>query len=321
MSISIIIPSTGDRIEVLLETINASLAALPVNGGEVIVIKQKSKEITLAHSNLKLVDVDFNNVSASRNLGAELACNELLFFIDDDMQLSAENVQKCIEFDSQKPKPYLLSAIWVHSPRVEAIKEDTFLGQMLGMYLPNDSYKTRYKNVSTAGDWQDDAPFRSAMTKTFWEACFSMRRTDYLRIGGMDESFAFGNEGTAFLQRILAAGIPYYVDPTNVVIHNEWDKFNDWSIPEKRWRTEAQLVNDGKTAMKYTGKMLYFKLLYGVIIYLFRISLRALLRNISVKNILAKFYFKLFSVYAASIYWNQIHWKTIKYLRHQRVTL
>ena len=142
-----------------------------------------------------------------------------------------------------------------------------------------------------------------------------MRRTDYLRIGGMDESFAFGNEGAAFLDRVLAAGITYYVDPTNVVIHNEWDKFNDWSIPEKRWQTEAQLVNDGKNTMIYSNKIIYFKLVYGIIIYLFRIPLRTLLRNVSVDSIRAKFYFKLFSVYATSIYWSQIRWGTIERLR------
>ena len=111
MAISIIIPSTGERVEVLIETIMAALLALKGIEGEIIVIKNKSKAIGLVHPKLKLIDVSFNNVSASRNKGAELASYELLCFIDDDMLVAADNLQRFEKVEQQTPAPYLLSAV------------------------------------------------------------------------------------------------------------------------------------------------------------------------------------------------------------------
>lgn len=311
MAISIIIPSTGERVGILIETISAALAALHEIDGEIIVIKNEAKTINITHPKLKVVNVDFNNVSASRNKGAAVAAYDLLCFIDDDMLVSGDNMHRFINFAVQHATPYLLTAVWVHSSRVNALKETTLLGQMLALHLPNDSFKTRYNNVSKTAEWQDDRRFKSSMKTTFWEACFSMRRNDYLRVGGMNEFFDFGNEGTEFLKRALEGGLEYYVDPTNVIVHNEWDKFNDWSIPEKRWRTEARLVNDGKISISYPAKMYLHKVIYGVLIYAFRIPLRAVLRNAPANNKHAHLYFKLFDIYSTSIYWHQIAWSVI----------
>lgn len=312
MSLSIIIPSTGERTDVLFETITASLRALDNISGEVIVIKNEVKDIFINHPKLRLVDVSFNNVSASRNLGAKLATNELLCFIDDDMLITADNLRRFQAVEASTPAPYLLSAVWEHSLRVHQLKETTFLGHMLGLQLPNDSFKTRYKNASLSNDWQDEAVFRSAMKKTFWEACFSMRRADYLQIGGMNEHFDFGNEGVDFLNRVLNAGIDYYVDPTNVLVHNEWDKFNNWRIPEQRWRTEARLVNQGKAVLAGSSRNYLYKLLYGVIIYAFAGPLRALLCGTSNQRQSSPFYFRLFNIYSTAIYWHEIRWNTIR---------
>lgn len=312
MQVSIIIPSTGERTDILFETISACLRALDNISGEIIVIKNEAKGVFISHPKLKLIDVSFNNVSASRNLGAKLATNELLCFIDDDMLITADNLRRFQEVEAHTPAPYLLSAVWEHSPRVHQLKETTFLGHMLGRQLPNDSFKTRYKNASPSNDWQDEAVFRSDMKTTFWEACFSMRRADYLRVGGMNEQFDFGNEGVDFLKRVLNAGIIYYVDPTNVLVHNEWDKFNDWQIPEQRWRTEAQLVNEGKAVLDGLSRNYLYRLLYGVIIYAFAGSLRTLLRATSSRRQSSAFYFRLFNIYSTAIYWHEIRWSTIR---------
>ncbi len=311
MPISIIVPSTGERTTILLETLEAALRAIDSFEAEIIVIKKKEKQVPLVHPKLQLVDVEFNNVSTSRNLGAKLAKYELLFFIDDDILISAENISRLIEFEAQMPTPYLVSATWLHSPHVLELRKNTFLGQMLAAYFPNDSYKTRYHNVAKQDDWQDNRYFKSAMKDVFWELCFSLRRTDYLRIGGMNEHYNFGNEGVDFLKRILAADIAYYVDSQNVVSHNEWDKFNDWRVPEKRWQVEAQLINDKKGFIAATYKNYLYKVVYGVLIYAFKPVLRKFLHSMSVKSNKVRFYFKLFDIYLTSIYWHQITWRIL----------
>ncbi|MCC3155066.1 glycosyltransferase [Hymenobacter sp. BT770] len=312
MSISIVIPSTGTRTTILLESIQAALTALDNIPGEVIVIKQKIKRVNIQHSKLRIIDVEFNNVSSSRNLGARVAKYDVLFFIDDDIVLDTDNVARLVEVSRILSGPYLVSAIWVHSKQVIDLKKHTFLGQMLGMYFPQDSYETRYKKLNKANDWQDGTLFKSAMKNVFWELCFSMRRDDYLRVGGMNEAFDFGYEGVDFLKRVLDKGICYYVDAANVVVHNEWDKFDDWSIPERRWKTEAQLFNDGKGMMGYSRRNYVYKLIYGVIIHAFAMPLRAFLHAASVKTRFLSSYFKLFDIYLTSIFWHQIKWSTIR---------
>lgn len=312
MCISIVIPSTGKRVGILIDTINSALASLGDVSGEVIVIKNESKVINIIDSRLKLIDVDFNNVSASRNLGAKVAANDLLCFIDDDMLISADNIRRFRMIEASTFVPYVVSAVWEHSPRVQELKKTTFLGYMLGKQLPNDSFKTRYKAASLVKDWQDEAVFQSAMTTMFWEACFSMRRVDYLRIGGMNEQFDFGSEGVDFLKRILDARISYFVDPTNVLQHNEWDKFNDWQIPEHRWRIEAKLVNEGKNRLAPSNRNYCYKFFYGVAVYAFLEPLRDLLSKTSSKRQPSSLHFRLFNVYSTAIYWHEIRWKTIR---------
>lgn len=311
MPISIIIPSTGERTIILLETLEAALRAVESIEAEIIVIKNKEKSVPMAHPKLRLVDVDFNNVSTSRNLGAKLAKYELLFFIDDDILITTDNLLQLIAVEGSQPTPYVVSAIWLHSPHVQELRKSTFLGQMLAAYFPNDSFKMRYQKVAPEDDWQDDAYFKSAMKAVFWELCFSMRRSDYLRIGGMNEHYNFGNEGVDFLKRALAAGITYYVDSRNVVSHNEWDKFNDWRVPEKRWQVEAQLINDEKGFIASTYRNYAYKLAYGVVAYAFRPLLQRFLHSMSVRKSMIRVYFKLFDVYLTSIYWHQISWATL----------
>ena len=311
MAISIIIPSTGERTAILLETIAASLYAIQDIEAEIIVIKKSEKYVPIVHSKLRLVDVDFNNVSASRNLGAKLANYDTLFFIDDDINIVSENIEKCAEFEKKISQPYVVSAIWNHSQKVIDLQNNTFLGQMLAMYFHNDSYKTRYKKVATKDNWRDNACFKSSAEHVFWEPCFSIRRDDYLRVGGMNELFYFGNEGTEFLRRLLNVGVAYYIDSANIVSHNEWDKFNDWRIPEKRWQVEAELVNDGKSPIDNTKRNFLYKLVYGTFISFLIYPLRTLLHNKTERTNSAKLYFKLFDVYLTSIYWRRISWKTL----------
>jgi GT2 family glycosyltransferase len=311
MGISIVIPSTGERTQVLMETLSSVVSAIDSIEAEVIVIKKKEKYVELIHPKVRLIDVDFNNVSKSRNLGAELALYELLFFIDDDIVIESNNLTKLIEFERIVQIPYVVSAIWLHSTRVKELQENTFLGQMLATYFPNDSFETRYKKVAEYNDWQAGRYFKSGMKSAFWEVCFSMRRSDYLRIGGMNEQYSFGYEGVDFLKRLLAAGIEYYVDAGNVVFHNEWDKFNDWQIPEKRWQVEAQLINDGKGSIRPTYKNFLYKFLYGIVVYSIRPALSSFLHAKSAKTDSVKADFKLFDVYSMSIYWHQINWSTL----------
>ena len=115
----------------------------------------------------------------------------------------------------------------------------------------------------------------------------------------------------------MEAKIGYYVDPINIIIHNEWDKFNDWRIPEKRWRTEAQLVNDDKAIATYSSRAYLYKLVYGVLIHAFALPIRMLLRAAPVKSNYLRFYFKLFDVYSTAIFWHQIKWRTIQRLQAQ----
>lgn len=311
MPISIIVPSTGSRTTILIDTLRAALRALDGVEGEVIVIKKADKQIALTDPRLRLIDVEFNNVSASRNLGAKLATHELLLFIDDDIEVSAANVQRILAVDAQLSHPYLVTTIWQHSARVEKLKTDTFLGQMLAQYYPDDSFETRYKKVS-GGEWEAGRLFKSSMTRSFWEFGFMMRKTDYLRIGGMNEQFDFGDEGIDFLERALATGITYYVDAANLVVHNEWDKFDDWSVPEKRWRLEAQLVNDGRRALPANSKNYLYKLLYGGLLYLPSPLIGSYLHRLPAQPTQGGRHFKLFDIYMTSLYWAQMKWSTLR---------
>lgn len=314
MPISIIIPSTGKRTDILYETLRAALAAIAQLEGEIILITSPEKPVPLTSSKLHVVRVDFNNVSASRNLGAKTARFDTLLFIDDDMLISEDNVVRLLGVVGSLKPPFLMNLAWTHTDKVWELKQKTTLGKLVMGTDFNGSLYNRYTTFHQMSDWQDGALFESSLRREFSEGCFVMSKAFFLKLGGFNEEFHFEGDGTGFLAKLQPYDWHYYIDALNVVGHNEWDKFSDWDVLRVRQAGYAAQVTklNGKSVPegnKYKNG--YYKLFYGTLFYSALPLTKSIIEQLPVEGAGFSLAQTLYMRCISSLYWHAISWKTI----------
>ncbi|MBD2387212.1 glycosyltransferase [Cylindrospermum sp. FACHB-282] len=102
----------------------------------------------------------------ARNLGAKVARGEVLFFVDADVEIYPETIDKVAIAFQQEPEIAALIGCYDDAPGA-----DNFLSQ--------------YKNLFHHYTHQT----ASEQASTFWGACGAIRRDVFLEIGGFDESY------------------------------------------------------------------------------------------------------------------------------------
>lgn len=251
--ISCIIP-TLNRGEVLLETVK-QLFAQDLLPAEIIVVDQTQDVDSSTCSTLRnwsdqglihWVRQAEPNASKARNAGAVLAMGDVLLFLDDDIEVGPD-------FVAAHARNYL-------DPTIVAVS-----GQVL------ESERTVTTNLRFPPDDPDLGWIRfpknyAARCTTSWMAAgnFSIRRTVYFEIGGMDENYTRGafREETDFAMRFLRAGYRFEFDPDASIVHlgiravpgggaRSWTNpfefhhfLGDWYFNFKylRWRNARQLL-------------------------------------------------------------------------------
>jgi GT2 family glycosyltransferase len=209
-TVSCIIP-TLNRGTVLVETIR-QLLQQGTRAHEIIVVDQTSEpeagtEATLKEWNdqgrIRWIQLREPNASKARNVGALIATGDVLLFLDDDIEIGPN-------FLAAHVRNYLDSnAVAVSGQVLEIEKEVT----------------TRLRARSNDPDigWIHFPKNYGERCTTSWMAGgnFSIRRSIYLEIGGMDENYRRGafREETDFAMRFLQAGYGFQFDPAASVVH------------------------------------------------------------------------------------------------------
>jgi glycosyltransferase involved in cell wall biosynthesis len=207
--VSCIIP-TLNREEVLRETIRQLLEQTTALF-EIIVIDQTAGPDPFTRAKLE----EWNNqrihwlrqreanASKARNAGALTATSDILLFLDDDVQLGPE-------FVAAHAGNYL-------DPTVAAVS-----GQVLerGREVTTD---LRVSPQDSETGWIRFPKNYSERCITSWMAGgnFSVRRSIYFEVGGMDENYKRGafREETDFAMRFLHAGYRFQFDPAASIVH------------------------------------------------------------------------------------------------------
>ncbi|XWK88430.1 MAG: glycosyltransferase family 2 protein [Phormidium sp.] len=139
----------------------------------------------------------------ARNKGAEVAKGEILFFIDADVTLTVETIDRLITAFS-------------HSPSLDAL---------IGSYddSPGSSnFLSQYKNLFHHYTHQTS----SEEASTFWGACGAVRREAFWAVGGFDEGYRYPSvEDIELGYRLKQAGCRIKLDKTFQVKH-----LKDWRV-------------------------------------------------------------------------------------------
>jgi GT2 family glycosyltransferase len=185
-----------------------AVAAQANDDVETIIVDDCSTDDTravAARYHVHLIEMtQHGGVSAARNRGAETARGEVLLFLDADVVLAPDGIE-----------------------RVRATMSDPAIGAVIGSYdeSPDDqSIVSRFKNLAHHHFHQHS----SREASTFWGACGAIRRELFLAAGGFDEKrYKLPSiEDVELGSRLCKRGVRIVLDPALQVKH-----LKRWTIP------------------------------------------------------------------------------------------
>ncbi len=219
MSFSIVI-ATKDREKVLLESLEKAIEFKKGFDFEIIVINDGDKNIEFPVEIVQQIIYVPNQgkgVSKARNLGASIAKNDFLFFIDDDMWLTPDFfnwfLQKETHIDISQ-QVYHLN--WEYPPvLIEKMKSN-----LVGKYLLQSNFHTMWGRLGMKGAIKSGEIEANGMGS----GSFLISKVLFHQMGGYNENIIFQGEDLDFSTRLLQKGVKIFLVFDVCLFHNQEDR-------------------------------------------------------------------------------------------------
>lgn len=218
-SVTVVIP-TFQRPEALERTLR-SLAAVSYRGMfEVIVVDDGSKGSTgrtierikreEPRPQLQFYEQENSGAASARNRGATAAEGEILVFLDDDMLVAPDHLDRHVAHLGSPDTKRVVNGHWEFAPEVRHELERSSFGRFR-LWLES------WVKTGIEMEYVDTNLLKPSMLT----ACnLGIRREDFLDLGGFDESFpAAGSEDQDFAVRATLAGFDFIYDKRIVLSH------------------------------------------------------------------------------------------------------
>jgi len=253
MKISILIP-TKNRLPILRETLHNIyyVNTLPKEDFEVIVSNDGDDDLSVLYEefpfdNLKIVQNTHKpGAAGNRNNAADYAQYDLLQFLDDDILITENFLEKAIYWHELIEGKIIFSGYITYS---EALKKTV---------LKNSFAK--YRLVYIYDDWQNKRYNRLLNNDSLYEtsmvvmATLSISKKLFYTFNGFNEDYIFGLEDWDFFERLKKENIRFLIDTKCICYHNELDYFilDNWINREKRGMYDVVIYcNNNKIAQNH----------------------------------------------------------------------
>lgn len=216
MTVSFIIP-TFNRAAILAETLRSLELATRGGSAEIIVVNNSKTEKVVAESKtVRVLDNPGSGPASGRNYGAKHAAGELLVFLDDDILFSESNLRRLLQLHGERPDS-CFNPDWRYSEEVMRRLKETSSGRYI-LHIKLIDYRSWVLGLP----WREMEVFAVQKLAAF---CFSIRKDAFERAGGFPESFRhLSLEDDEFSKRLKEVGVKLFIDPTQIVYHNELDR-------------------------------------------------------------------------------------------------
>ena len=156
--------------------------------------------------NLKVHVQDNKGRAGSRNTGAHLASADLLIFIDDDIEVAPDNIQRHMQFHQDKKGDVLVGKAVLDERRIEG---DSFL---LYRFAQETDWNKKHVEGLNKITFQD---------YVFSTQNMSLSKSVFFSAGSFDERLS-DSEDFDLSIRLLSKGLQMYYDTTLMVLHHDY---------------------------------------------------------------------------------------------------
>ena len=209
--LSIIIPTyngekkIGNLLDSLEKQSYKDFEIIVVIDGSTDNTKELLEEKKFDFKDFKIIFQENKGRSGSRNTGAKAAAGDLLLFLDDDMRLPPESLQKHIDFHRNRTNVWLMG---------NAIEDLTLMQTDLQKYRAFLSRKWSKPFENSDLPLQKHNFFLMA-------AHLSMPKASFAQIGGFDETLTDA-EDYDLGKKAIEAGIEIYFNPAIIGWHDDF---------------------------------------------------------------------------------------------------
>lgn len=284
LELSIIIP-TKDRGGIFKQTVESALLSIAQKKAEIIIINDSKipiKEISPS-SIIHIYQNTGNGVASARNLGAAKASSDYLLFLDDDILININVINKLLQYAKDGPHKIFLPN-WVYPNELNSELGKTSFGRFILKHKLNS-----LKGWINLNSWSEIDLMEIKSGASF---CLLIHKSKFNSINGYNEKFPYaGAEDYDFCERLKSNGTRFFIDPYMVVHHNEADRISliNWLNRKKRDSATKKLALN----LGYTEFVINYSLAKIVLcktIYFFRILILLLVNIIPNKRIFDKLY-------------------------------
>lgn len=208
-----------EREEILFESLRRLLSAIENYEVDVLIINDSKKKELLLPSELSAFQV-LNNpkqgVASARNFGASQTTTDIIWFLDDDIWIDRKVLERGLGLIKDNPDA-IFNFNWIYPDYLNKRIALTPFGR----YLQKIEFTTM-KGWSRGNYWDDNNLFK---TQSLAGATLLLKKNTYEKVDGYNSSFPLaGFEDYDFSKRVHLKNIDCFIDPVNIVYHNEVNK-------------------------------------------------------------------------------------------------
>lgn len=225
MQLSVIIP-TREREEILNVTIRDLIEATKALDSEIIIVNDSPEGLSLRQNEkkIRIIRNPGSGAASARNAGAKAATGDLLLFLDDDILVTKENIEKTLALHKGKEKS-AFNFYWIYPPNLMKNLPDSSFGRYI---IKNSLFSNSYRIKFT------QTPDKIINTNGLTSQYFSILKSDFFLTGGYDENIPFaGIEDLILFKSLQKNHIKVFLSYNDIVFQNEKDRIDLFSVLER----------------------------------------------------------------------------------------
>ncbi len=201
----------GDRLLQCLSALERQTRPLD----EILLVDNASTDATLArvaaeHPRVRVLALpDNRGPGVARNLGLAAARGELVLWVDHDIYLEPDALERMLAARARMPAEMVLPRIRLH-PEREVVQCDGGAPHVVGTLVLRNGYRPLERIAPSGPTYVDAAP----------SGCMLVERGAIEAAGGFDEGYFFYLEDLEFSLRLRLFGLGILCEPAAVAFHD-----------------------------------------------------------------------------------------------------